>query len=66
MRITFPSGMSGRGGEMEDLLIFVSVIMVATTFFNLSRLLIGEIRLRLIKEEDARYYWNQQSLWRYR
>lgn len=51
---------------MESLLIIVSLIMVANTFFTLSRLLIGEIRLRLIKEEDARYYWAQQSLWRYR
>lgn len=49
-----------------DLLVIVSVIMVAGTFFTLSRLLIGEIRLRLIKEEDSRYYWTQQSLWRYR
>jgi hypothetical protein len=51
---------------MENLLVFVSVIMVAGTFFTLSRLLIGEIRMRLIKEEDSRYYWTQESLWRYR
>ncbi len=52
--------------DSESLLILVSVIMVANTFFTLSRLFIGEIRLRLIKEDDARYYWKQASLWRYR
>lgn len=49
-----------------DLLVLVSVIMVAATLFTLSRLLIGEIRMLLIKKEDSRYYWAQQSLWRYR
>jgi hypothetical protein len=51
---------------MVDLLVIVSVIMIVNTFFSLTRLLIGEIRLHLIKEKDARYYWTQQSLWRYR
>lgn len=49
-----------------DLLIMVSVIMVATVFFNLSRLFIGELRLLLIRKADSRYYYTQQSLWRYR
>jgi hypothetical protein len=51
---------------MFDLLILVSVIMIVNTLFTLTRLLIGEIRLHLIKEKDVRYYWTQQSLWRYR
>lgn len=51
---------------MEALLIIVSVIMIANTSFTLSRLFIGEIRLLLIRKEDARYHWTQQSLWRYR
>jgi hypothetical protein len=49
-----------------DLLVAVSVIMVAGTLFSLLRLIFGEIRLRLIKEEDKRYYWTKQSLWRFR
>lgn len=49
-----------------DLLTAVSVIMVAGSFFSLLRLIFGEIRLRLIKEDDKRYYWTKQSLWRFR
>jgi hypothetical protein len=49
-----------------DLLVAVSVIMLAMTLFSLLRLIFGEIRLRLIKEEDKRYYWTKQNLWRFR
>jgi len=49
-----------------DLLVAVSIIMVANTIFSLLRLIFGEIRLRLIKEEDKRYYWTKQNLWRFR
>jgi biopolymer transport protein ExbB/TolQ len=49
-----------------DLLVAVSIIMIALTIFSLLRLVFAEIRLRLIKEEDKRYYWTKQTLWRFR
>jgi hypothetical protein len=49
-----------------DLLVAVSMIMVAGTLFSLLRLVLGELRLQLIREEDKRYYWTKQSLWRFR
>jgi len=49
-----------------DLLVIVSILMLITMAFSWSRLVIGEIRLHFMNDEDARYYWTQRSLWRYR